>query len=132
MSALPPYVMAQLTRDIYVDQFADFTSQTFTYIAAGVPVDFSGSTARMMFRLNPADAAPLVSLTTTPSASGQITLGGALGTVVFNISKAATATLFAASINDQTCRWDLYIDWSNGTTTALLNGVVHFRSAITH
>jgi hypothetical protein len=119
--------MALLTRDIFVDQGADYLSNVFTYYAGGIAVDLTGVAARMMFRLTPTDSLPLISISTTVNASGQILTGGQAGTLSFTLTKVATTTLTVTS-----CLWDLYLDWPNGTSSALLNGTVHIRPSVTH
>ena len=84
--------------DLSLDTFCDFSqSFTFTQGATGPLVDFTGATARLMIRSNPADPAALVTVSTTLSASGQLFLGiappGTLASTVANLAAlAALAT----------------------------------------
>lgn len=119
--------MSVASVDLQIDQDADF-SQTFTWIAAGVPVDLTGATARSMIRVLASDTSPQASITTTSSALGSIVLGGTTGTVVLTFSKAATALL----TSNPRMIYDLFIDWPGGTSTAFLSGNVIIRPAVTH
>ena len=115
--------------NLVLDQYADF-SQTYYWIAGGVPVNLSGATARFMARQNPSDVSPLLSLTTTPSSNGSIVLGGIAGTVALTIAKVATTSLIPAV--GTVPNYDLLIDWPGGTTTDLLSGQVLVKSGNTH
>lgn len=121
--------MPVATVNISIDQYADF-ALTFFYTSAGTPVNLSGATARMMIRQNPGDATPFVSISTTPNAQGSIVLGGVAGSVAVAINKATTATLAPAL--GPLPRFDLLIDWPNGTTTDLVSGTVTINVTNTH
>jgi hypothetical protein len=90
-------LQADLSLDTYCDFLESFTFVTPAGAPTGVPVNFTGATATMMIRANSADAAPLLSLSTTATASGQLFLGiapaGPLGATVANLAAlAALAT----------------------------------------
>ena len=129
---------AAFNYDLQLDAATDF-AETFTWyqqganvtggiVTAGNPVNLSNATARLMVRQNPTDAAPLISLTTTETSSGGITLGGSAGTVVVIITKAALAGILAGTV----ALYDLFIDWANGTSTKFLSGRAFIGSTVTH
>lgn len=116
-----------------LDAGADFSS-VFIWSSGTppTPVDYSGATARMMVRSTPNDAAPIISISSTPNDSGQINLGvvdgvATAGAVQIIITKLATSS-FAVT----TAGYDLFIDWPNGTSTEFLRGTVHVNLAFTH
>lgn len=57
---------------------------------SGAPTDLTGYTARLMARTDVSDALPHITWGTT---TGEIVLGGAAGTVTFNVPAATTAAL---------------------------------------
>lgn len=135
--------MPLLIYDLELDQSADSKSYKWTLYPPGTPqpvppgatpVDLTGATARLMIRSHPADATPVVSLTTTLTAQGQLTLGGALGTVSLNITKAATALLTSSVRGALKSRYrhQLFVDFPDGTTLPLLSGNVNVELAVTH
>lgn len=121
--------------DLLIDQYADF-SQTFIWVAGGVPVNYTGSQARMMIRLTPTDVVPLVSISTTPNAQGSIVLGPTAmipaGGVQININKTTTAALGAAIPAGIKGIFDLLVDFSTGLTTDLAGGNVQVHDGATH
>ncbi len=122
--------MPILTYDIRIDQFSDLASPVFAVTAAGAAINWNGATARMMIRVQPTDAVPLVSITTTPSASGGIVLGtisNVPGALQFTIKKAITGGLTITKAG-----YDLFVDWTDGTSTELLFGNVFVNPANTH
>lgn len=127
--------MALLSYDLALDQDADSTSYSWTLQQPNrSPVDLTGATARMMVRVLPADLLPLISITSTNGAQGQLTLGGAFGTVGLNITKAATALLGPQGHGLLMSKYiyDIFIDFPNGTSLAIVSGNVNVRLAITH
>jgi len=84
------------------------------YLAGGVAVDFTGCTARCAFYVTPDDAAPLVQVSTTSSADGQIKLGTpggdpAVGLLRLELTAAGTTKLTAPVVHA-----DLLITWADG------------------
>lgn len=69
--------------------------QTFTLTADGAAIDLTGLTWEFVIRPNVTDATSpaLVSVTTTPSAQGQIDVTPLTGTVTVTLTPAATALL---------------------------------------
>ena len=128
--------MSLLNYDLAVDQSVDTTSYSWTLYQANrtTLVDLSGSTARMMIRTLPTDPTPLVSLTSSLTASGQLVLGGTAGTVALNLTKAASALLVAQATGALMAKYiyDIYVDFPNGTSAAIVSGNVNVRIAITH
>jgi hypothetical protein len=56
------------------------------------PVDLSGCTANFDIALDPSHT-PLIQISTTPNAQGSVVLGGTTGTIVINLTAAATLLL---------------------------------------
>jgi len=79
------------------------------------PVNLTGWAAQ--FIADDSDGNPLLMVTTTPSASGSVTLGGTAGTVQINIPAAVIA---AASFTPAAYR--LLMTSAGNTTTCLLRG----------
>jgi hypothetical protein len=115
--------------DLLPDQYADFYP-TYLWTAAGVPVNLTGATARLMVRQNPNDATPMLSISSTPNATGSVVLGGVAGTVQINITKGkATPALSLAPLPPH---YDLLIDWPGGITTELMSGQFVVSPGWTH
>jgi hypothetical protein len=111
---------AQINLTVY--QYASFT-RSFTWKSGSppLPVDLTGCTARFMARVNHADAAPLISLTTALNAQGVLVIQPSLqqlGYVNVSLLKTFTATLSTAV----TPYFQLFVDFPNGTTTPLVTG----------
>ena len=79
------------------------------------PVDLTGWAAQ--FIADDGDGNPLLMVTTTPSASGSVTLGGTAGTIQINIPAAVIA---AASFTPAAYR--LLMTSAGNITTCLLRG----------
>lgn len=116
-----------LSLDLLVDQYADY-SQFVIWTAGGVAVNYAGATASLEIRQNPTDATPLLTVTTTPSASGYIVFGPTstlpAGAVQINLSHAATASLSPPVPPAQPPRYTLLITWPNGFVQAFATGQV--------
>ena len=69
--------------------YATFTETTTLKDSNGDPIDLTGRTALMHVRREISDALPLLTLSTS---DGSITLGGAAGTIVLNLSPLQTST----------------------------------------
>ena len=76
--------------DITIQQGATFDITLTWQDANGTPIDLTGYTARMQIRENIEDANFVVEITTTPTASGSIVLGGAAGTIQLIIPSDVT------------------------------------------
>lgn len=77
--------------DITIEQGSVFVLPLVWKTALGVPINVSGYKARMQVRKTyKSDDPPLISIT---SDAGDITLGGALGTITAKIVASDTATL---------------------------------------
>lgn len=95
--------------------------------SVGAPVDLTGFSARMMARLDIEDAVPLLTWSTT---TGEIVLGGVLGTITFAVSAAATVAL--SSTNDLlTPVYDLVLSSSTGITERVIQGVLVIYPGVT-
>ncbi len=125
--------------DLELDAACGF-AETFTWyqqgavvidgaVASGTPMDLSGaSSAQLMIRQNATDASPLVSISTTPNASGSILLGGSAGTIAVSI-KAAALAAFAGGLQ---ARYDLLVFWSSGASpTKVLSGAAFIGQTFT-
>lgn len=81
------------TYPLTLEENADYDSGNgltfalFSDAAQTLPFNLTGYTCSMMVRINPNDAAPVVTYTPT--------LGGALGTIVFLFSAAQNSTLYS-------------------------------------
>lgn len=115
-----------LQLDTYCDSFVQFT-----WTAGGAPVNFTGAAARLMIRNQPTDAAPLISISTTPNTSGSIALGGSAGTIGVTVTKLATSTVNPTNTT-LLAQYDLLIDWANGTTTKFASGTAYIGPTDTH
>jgi hypothetical protein len=93
-------------------QYADFEEQWW-WIADGLGVDFTGCTASLALRATPQDTAPLLQVSTTANAAGQITLGTNGG----GNAGLVQLVIFRAAINPLSVRvahGDLLITMANG------------------
>ena len=109
----------------------------------GTPYDLTGYTARMQIRLTADSATPIIELNTTPATGkGDITLGGALGTIALVLSSALTSAMSFSGASKGTVQegtdtaygqlgvYDL--DLTNGTVvTTLARGTVCFVKEVT-
>jgi len=83
-----PIIELPYTYNLPLYQYADFISPVFTWYAGGSLVNLSGWSAQLMIRNAPTDPSPLVSISTTPNLQGLIALGGAAGTIQFQLYHA--------------------------------------------
>lgn len=122
MAALVSYNLA-------LDAGCDYTSPTWTWETGDPPaaVSLVGSTAKLQIRsvAGAADPAQLT-LTEASSASGQVILGGALGTIYFTVTDTATTALTIT--NGQ---WDLIITLSTGIKWKFAGGAVQVSDTVT-
>ncbi len=81
--------MTAANHDIIIEQGSVFTLNLVYKDSTGTPINLTGYSARMQVRQKYASTTPLISLT-SPS---DITLGGALGTIVAKISASVTKDL---------------------------------------
>lgn len=95
---------------------------TITWEVDGSPVDITGYTAAMQARHNIKSTSTFISLT---DVSG-LTLGGAAGTIVVNLSAATTA-----AITEKFGVYDLELTAPDGTVTRLLQGSVTISREVT-
>lgn len=75
--------------DLYVG--TDYESEVWTWYANGTPVDLTGCTAAIDFRVAPDDAAAQF--------AGVVALGGPLGTVSFTVARASSAACTAVIVH---------------------------------
>lgn len=107
-----------------INQGATLAKAMTYYMLDGVtPFNLTGYTARMQIRPSVASSTVLANLTTE---NGGITLGGAAGTIVLNMSAADTAAL-----NFDVAVYDLEIISSGGVVTRLLAGNVTLCKEVT-
>ncbi len=112
-------------------RYTDYVSPPFVLTQGGVPLPYSGASATLMVRHRPSDIAPLVTITTTPSASGSIVFFPMSpmvipGAVQFTILKAANQLLALPEVV-----FDLVVVWSTGLTSVLLGGRLCQRQGVT-
>jgi uncharacterized iron-regulated membrane protein len=120
--------MPILTYTINADQGAD-VDYTFTYqqqpanpLAQPTIVNVAGYTAECMVRRVPADAAPLISVSTTANAQGVIVMGGALGTVALAIYGTAMLALPMGFALTYTFTYQLLLISPSGVRIPLVGG----------
>ena len=96
-----------------IRQGGDFTFGPVTWStgAPAAPVNLTGCTATAMIRQLSTDAGPLVSLSTTANAQGQIVLGAGAGTVTVVIYRACTLNLPAGSFGGAAAVVGLWLQW---------------------
>jgi len=94
----------------------------WTLKIAGTPYDLTGCTARLQFRKAPTSDTTALSIT---SSSG-ITLGGAAGTVTFNVADTTTAAIEAGVYV-----YDLEIETAGGVTSRWVQGKVNVSAEVT-
>jgi len=99
--------------DITIEQGATFTLSATWKDSAGTPVNITDYSARMQVRPNYESEEILVSLVSP----ADITLGGALGTILATISATATQSLAI-----QEGVYDLELESAGGVVTRLLQG----------
>jgi hypothetical protein len=84
---------------------------TFTVPATGALYAIVGFTWEWVVRANPGDTGtPLVSITTTPSAPGSLTVNTGLSQVLMTVNPAATASMAAGQYTQAL--------WSNPSTSS--------------
>lgn len=86
--------------DLVLAATSDYASPTWVWepspapvTAPGTPVDLTNYTAVAIVYANLDDASPLITVTDASSASGQVVLGGAAGTVQLAFTHATTSAL---------------------------------------
>lgn len=87
-----------------------------------IPVPYTGATAQLMIRSSPSDVFPLLSISTTQSSNGLITLGATwpgAGTVWANSPKSFTSMLAYGMAT-----YDTNINWAGGEITTFARGSV--------
>ena len=100
-------------------------SKVLIYKVAGTPFDNSAYEARMMVRRN-YDSAPVVSLTSDPSAG--ISLGGANGQIVFFVSAVEMEDLLGKYVFDL----ELYDPTDDDVVLGIVRGTLEVRREVTH
>lgn len=80
------------THDFVCEQGATFAREVTWIDSAGIPVNNVGYVARMQVRETAASASTILSIGT---ATGEIVLGGADGTITITVAATATASLAA-------------------------------------
>lgn len=105
--------------DIEIQQGATFTLAITWRDGDGVAIPLTGYTAAMQVRASYTATDKLVDITDSSSSQGQITLGGAEGTIDIKILASHTATLTAPTSK---AVWDLILTDGSGNKTRLLEG----------
>jgi hypothetical protein len=106
-----------------IDQGADWYLNLQYTDSAGTPINLTGYTAAMQFRLNVSSATAAISLT---QASG-ITITGATG----NLAIRATAAQTGALDDSAKYNYDLEITSPAGVVTRLIQGTATVSSQVT-
>lgn len=110
--------------NIVVEQGATFRKELTWKDNSGNPIDLTGYTAKMQIRKKHGAADPAAA--TLSDADGSITLGGASGTIILNMTSTITAALTLAS-----GFYDLELTSGGGFVTRLLEGTYVLRPEIT-
>lgn len=115
--------MPAIRADLEIEQGATFYKSIKWYESdKTTPVDLSGFSARMHIRSDVDSAVVLVNL----ASPGNITLGGAAGTIVIEISATVTATYtFTEGV------YDLELEDAGGFVTRLVYGGVEVTPEVT-
>lgn len=109
--------------DTVIEQGATFKRTITWKDSAGNPVNVTGYTGRMQIRAT-VDSPTIIHTLTV--ANGQITLGGAAGTVTLNIPDETTATFtFTDAV------YDLELESGTGDVTRLLEGRLVLSKEVT-
>ena len=118
--------MPSAVYDIVIEQGSQFQLSFTWEDKDGDPINLTGYSARMQVRESKGAGATLVSLT---SGGGDITLGGALGTVIAIIDADVTAALdFDLGFYDL----ELLDGESEAAAVRVLEGTVRFTKEVTH
>lgn len=116
--------MAAGIYNIVIEQGADFSLPLTWRDGTNALVNISGYSARMQIRENYESDDYIVSLTS--GINGGITLGGAAGTILVEISAAVTATM-----SQSAAVYDLEMVSSAGVVTRLVQGNVYISREVT-
>lgn len=109
--------------DITIEQGATFTYSLIWKDSNSVPIDLTGYSARMQVRKTYNDSTAVLDLS---SDDGNITLGGALGTIDVVAGAAATAIItIRAGV------YDLELESPTGVVTRLIEGKVTVNPEVT-
>jgi hypothetical protein len=109
--------------DITIRQGSTYRLPIIWKDSNGEPINLTGYVARMQVRPGVCSPDVIVELTT---ANGRITLGGSTGTIDLEIPATVTA-----AITDGCGVYDLELESSDGTVTAILAGAVTFEREVT-
>ena len=90
------------------------------------PVNLTGYTSYMQIRTSPGATDLEASISTTPTAAGSITLGGAGGTIAINITGETTAALTSPIYN-----YDLFLVDGSDVRTMLTRGKISVNLQVT-
>lgn len=112
-----------IRHDFIINKGATFSKEIRYKDENGALINLTGYVARMHIRETVESSTTIVTLTTE---NGRITLGGAAGTIVLNISATDTA-----AITQNLAVYDLEIVAGGGLVTRLLEGEVQFIDNVT-
>ena len=124
-----------------IDRGRDFRA-SYCWVAGGVGVNFAGASLSALWRQRPVDA-PLVQVSSVPSANGSIVVLPAIpvvlngvfwGEVLENFQttanpvQVALTAAGAALLTVAYCQWSLTVTWPDGTQTDWMHGPVTIES----
>lgn len=115
--------MAAGVYNITIEQGSTFTLNLTWKDSSGAAINITGYTARMQVRKSVDAASTTLSLT---SGAGDITLGGAAGTISITVSAASTASIASGNYV-----YDLELVSGAGVVTRLLQGAVTVSPEVT-
>lgn len=110
---------------ISIEQGATFT-QVMTWKISNAAVNLTGYTARLKAR-STVSSRTIPSVSLTSAAGGNISLGGAAGTITISLSATETAAL-----NPGKYTYDLELQSSGGVVTRLLKGNLTVVAEVTY
>lgn len=115
--------------DFDLEEYAETTLYATYLDENGAPVDLTSYTAKLAVKKLVTDSdPPLLVLSTTPSASGDITLGGPLGTIVARFDHSEISI---ASLGGQSFVYDLFLINGAGVPEKLLKGKIRVDRSVT-
>lgn len=109
--------------DLSIEQGATWVLSLVWRDSDEEPIDLTGYSARMQVRPSVGSDEVLLNLSTE---GGQITLGGAAGTIVIEVDAETTA-----AVQGRRGAYDLELESSDGTVTRLLRGSVAISPEVT-
>jgi hypothetical protein len=132
------------TGDTAAEQGSTFRQQ-LTLVSGDPPVaqDLTGCSALMMIRTAYNSPTPVATLSSTPTATASIVLGGTAGTIDLFLAASATQSIYvplaqtAAAVGSETPPentyvYDLYVTYPSGDSERICYGDFVITASVTH